>query len=114
MQALNESYSAEKIRQLSKQGALLVFKHSTRCNISSVALARIENNLPDLEKHFQVFYLDLLRFRSLSNQLALEFEVEHASPQVLLISGGKCLYHASHMAIKPSEIISRLSAFSRN
>ena len=43
--------------------------------------------------------MDLLNYREVSNQIATLFEVEHQSPQVLLIKDGACVYHASHNAI---------------
>ena len=48
---------------------------------------------------FNVYYLDLITYRSISNQLADDFNVEHQSPQILIIKNGNCIYHASHNAI---------------
>lgn len=76
--------------------AILIFKHSTRCSISSMALNRIESaNAHDIVIK-NCFYLDLLSFRSISNQISDDFDVIHASPQVLVIKNGKCIYHTSH------------------
>lgn len=75
----------------------LVFKHSTRCSISSMAKSRFERNF-DLED-VQAFYLDLIEFRSISNQLATDFNINHQSPQLMFIQNGICTYHASHNAI---------------
>ena len=46
-----------------------------------------------------IVFLDLITYRSISNQLADDFNVEHQSPQILLIKNGNCVYHASHNAI---------------
>ena len=46
-----------------------------------------------------VYCLDLLNYRSVSNAIALQFEIEHQSPQVLVIKNGTCVYHATHQAI---------------
>ena len=80
----------------------LIFKHSTRCSISSMVFSRFErefdfNQLP-------VLYLDLIAYRSISNQLAESFNVLHQSPQVLLIKAKVCLYNASHNAISTAAI----------
>ena len=84
----------------------LVFKHSTRCSISSMVKSRFERAFDC--KTIELFYLDLLRFRSLSNQLERDFKIKHESPQVMLIKGGSCIYHASHNAIDTDVIKGKL------
>lgn len=79
--------------------AVAIFKHSTRCSISSISLKRFELDYQDNPK-VPMFFLDLLRFRPVSNLVASTFDVEHESPQLLLIKNGKCISHASHMEIR--------------
>lgn len=81
----------------------VIFKHSTRCNISSTAKNRLEKSeAPDsIDFHF----LDLLAFRSLSNKIAEDLKVYHESPQVLLIKNGECIYDESHLAIHMDDIV---------
>lgn len=81
----------------------LIFKHSTRCSISSVAKRRLDNE--DAPVGIDFYYLDLLSFRSLSNKIAEQFSVYHESPQVLLIKNGECVYDESHMAIQMDDIL---------
>ena len=81
---------------------LLIFKHSTRCSISSMAKNRFERNF-DLDD-IKVFYLDLIKYRSISNQLASDFNVPHESPQVMYINEGRCFYHASHGGIDVNDL----------
>lgn len=83
--------------------AVLLFKHSTRCSISSMALNRLESKWLDNEK-IPTYYLDLIKYRDISNEIASLFNIEHASPQVLLIKNGKCFYSASHSAISVLDI----------
>lgn len=86
---------------------VLIFKHSTRCSISSMALNRLEAkwSADDLVKPYM---LDLLNYRDISNEIAAVFNVEHASPQVLLIKNGECFYHNSHNGISYTEIMSSI------
>ena len=84
----------------------LVFKHSTRCSISSLVKSRFERKFNNTS--IKLFYLDLLRFRSLSNQLAHDFKIKHESPQVILIKGRTCIYHVSHNAIDADVIKGKL------
>jgi bacillithiol system protein YtxJ len=87
---------------------VLIFKHSTRCSISSMALNRLESRWKDDEK-IQTYFLDLLNHRDVSNEIATLFDVEHASPQVLLIKNGTCFYHTSHTAISAADILEAIA-----
>jgi bacillithiol system protein YtxJ len=81
----------------------LIFKHSTRCGISSMAKSRLEK--PGAPQTIDFYYLDLLSNRSLSNKLAESFQVAHQSPQILLIKNGECVYEESHTGIRMDDII---------
>ena len=83
---------------------VLIFKHSTRCSISSMALNRLETKWIDNE-NIQTYYLDLLNHRDISNEIANLFSVEQASPQILLIKNGVCIYNASHTDISAADIL---------
>ena len=83
---------------------VLIFKHSTRCSISSMALNRLETKWIDNEK-IPAYYLDLLSHRDISNEIEQVFSVEHASPQALLIKNGVCIYNASHTNISAADIL---------
>jgi len=80
----------------------LIFKHSTRCSISSMAKSRLER--ADTPAGVDFYYLDLIAHRALSQQVAAIFEVPHESPQVLLIKNGKCVFDESHYAISMDDI----------
>lgn len=83
----------------------MIFKHSTRCSISSLALHRIEASEKELENVLpSIYLLDLIRYRDLSNEIAAIFGVHHESPQILLIANGECIYEASHMEIAAKDI----------
>lgn len=95
----NETTLAE-IRDLSQKQPVIIFKHSTRCPVSSMALDRLERNWDEEEMQtVSPYFLDLLSYRNISNQIAESFGIAHESPQVLLIDNGKCVYNASHMGI---------------
>jgi bacillithiol system protein YtxJ len=82
----------------------LIFKHSTRCNISSMAKLRLENSWNFSSDEIHTYYLDLIQYRSISNSIAECFNVFHESPQVLLIHNGECTYDASHFDISVNEL----------
>jgi len=74
---------------------VLLFKHSTRCIISRTALAQFERNYT-FDTAFDLYYLDLIGYRAVSNAIASQFEVTHQSPQILVIKDGTSVYSASH------------------
>jgi bacillithiol system protein YtxJ len=84
-----------------------IFKHSTRCSISTVAKTRL-TSFWDFKEELPVYYLDLIAFRNISNLIAEQFEVQHESPQLLVIKAGKCIYKASHLSISVKDLHTQL------
>ena len=107
--SLTDEAQLEAIRQESEQHPVMIFKHSTRCSISSTALARMQRSWKGAEVGDLVpYYLDLIAHRNLSGRVASEFGVPHQSPQVLLIHKGKSVYDASHFEISFAELSQQL------
>ena len=101
----------EQLKQIINKSQLkpqVIFKHSTRCSISAVALQRMQKTSqpPDIDFYF----LDLLTNRHLSNKISETFKVDHESPQVLLIRDGECVYEESHLGISMHEIVDQAHA----
>lgn len=96
-----EAQIAEAIER-SHEKPQLIFKHSTRCSISSMAKSRLERewNLENVEP----WYLDLIAYRNVSNAIASQLGVHHESPQAILLKDGIVVYDASHNSISVSEI----------
>lgn len=101
--SLTQLEQLEQIQEASKHKPQLIFKHSTTCSISKMALARMERyETPD---SIDFYLLDLLNYRIISNAIAEKFNVFHESPQALLIKNGECSYDESHGGIQMEEII---------
>src|SRR5690242_19643881 len=101
----------EQLKQIitkSQTRAQVIFKHSTRCSISSVALQRLQRMSQPSDIDF--YFLDLLSYRNISNEIAQTFNIPHESPQVLVIKDGKCIYEESHMGISMNEIVEHAHA----
>ncbi|WP_375561297.1 bacillithiol system redox-active protein YtxJ [Bernardetia sp. OM2101] len=101
----------QKIIKNSDTTPVLIFKHSTRCSISSMALSRFERQW-NQEKmgNVEPYYLDLIQYRNISNLIADELGINHESPQILLVENGKCTYHASHSAIYFDDLVLKANA----
>jgi bacillithiol system protein YtxJ len=97
----------DEIVAFSNQKPVVIFKHSTRCSISSMVKSRLERS--ESPEGVDFYYLDLIQYRPVSNQVAEEFSVWHESPQLLLINKGECTYDESHTGISMDELIAELS-----
>jgi bacillithiol system protein YtxJ len=102
---LNTVSQLEQIREESKEKPVVIFKHSTRCSTSRMVLDRLERNWkPEELGHVKAYFLDLISYREVSNQIAEQFDIEHESPQLLIISDGKAVYDRSHLGIDYHQI----------
>jgi bacillithiol system protein YtxJ len=99
--------SADQVNAIkSNAGYSLIFKHSTRCPVSSMAKRRFEMDMDKLPADMPLYFLDLIRFRDISNLVAQDFQVYHESPQMLVIKDGECILDQSHGAISVDEALS--------
>jgi len=103
---LTDLEQLKAIKANSNSKPQIIFKHSTRCSISTVAYNRLQKS--EVPAGADFYYLDLLANRQISNAIAEQFHVHHESPQVLLIRNGECIYDESHMAISMDEIAEQI------
>ncbi|MBF6642068.1 bacillithiol system redox-active protein YtxJ [Flavobacterium sp. J49] len=96
--ALTDIGQLNEIVNESSAKPVIIFKHSTRCGISRMTLKQFENEY-ELEDLVTPYFLDLLENRDISNEVAKRFDIEHQSPQLILIKNGRATYNASHSDI---------------
>jgi len=94
----------EEIASRSQDKTCVIFKHSTRCSISSMALNRFERKWSFDGDKVEAYFLDLISYRDLSNAIVERFDVAHESPQMLVIKNGVCVFNSSHNMINVSDI----------
>ncbi|WP_417867615.1 bacillithiol system redox-active protein YtxJ [Xanthomarina gelatinilytica] len=87
------------IENKSKTKTQVIFKHSTRCGISRMVLKQFVASYNLTESDLDLYYLDLLNHRDVSNETGYKFQVMHESPQLLIVKNGVVVAHASHGAI---------------
>ena len=92
-----------------QSGYSLIFKHSTRCSVSSMAKKRFELDWSAIPEGTELYFLDLISYRDISAQIAETFQVHHESPQILLIKDGDCVLDASHSDISAEEVAEVIS-----
>lgn len=86
-------------------GKIAIFKHSTSCFISKTVLKNFEKEIENSDPRPQLYLLDLLAHRGISNKIASDFDVRHESPQLLVIENGKVINSASHQHISADQIV---------
>mgnify|MGYP006000979111 CR=1 FL=1 len=94
----------DEIKNQSKSESILIFKHSTRCGISSMVIKRFETLFKEEHQELKVYYLDLLNYRNVSDEVGYTFQVMHQSPQLLAIKNGVSVYDASHYDITITDL----------
>jgi len=87
----------------------VVFKHSTRCPVSSMAKRSVEFDFDQLPAGQKIYFLDLIALREISNLIAEKWQIRHESPQILVLKGDSCLFHASHQDINIQDILPFIS-----
>lgn len=95
---------------LSHQKPVVFFKHSTRCGISAHAKYRLEQDWSFSPEELELFYLDLLEYRPISNQIAQVLNVVHQSPQVIMVRDGKVVFDTSHHSISTAGLRAALES----
>ena len=94
----------QEILAASQVSPQLIFKHSTRCSISSMILSRFEASDLFQKADITCWFLDLIAYRELSNLIASETQVWHESPQCIVIDKSKVIYAESHGSIDAKSI----------
>ena len=93
---LTELKQLDNIILESNDTPVIIFKHSTRCPVSRMALKNFENEYSIDEGSAKPYFLDLIAHRDVSNEIASRFKVVHQSPQVIVIKNGQEVFNTSH------------------
>ena len=105
MTNFKRSIPLDEIAEKSKGKTQLIFKHSTRCGISRMVMNQFVSAC-DVDSNADLYYLDLLNYRDVSNEVGYKFQVMHQSPQLLVIRNGVVVAHASHGSINEMDLVS--------
>lgn len=96
---LKDLSTLDQIVEESKSQSVAILKHSTTCGISRMVLRQFENDYDHSASDVKLYFLDLLKYREVSNRIASRFNIPHESPQLLVIKDGIAIYDASHNEI---------------
>lgn len=100
---LNTIAQLDGIAEKSKTKTQLIFKHSTRCGISRMVMKQFVSAY-DVDFNADLYFLDLLNYRDVSNEVGYKFQVMHESPQLIVLRNGVVVAHASHGSINELDL----------
>ncbi|WP_339753476.1 bacillithiol system redox-active protein YtxJ [uncultured Winogradskyella sp.] len=103
-QPLTNVSQLENIAKKSNAKTQLIFKHSTRCGISSMVMNQFVSDYV-IDINADLYYLDLLNYRDVSNEVGYKFQVMHQSPQLLVLRNGVVVAYASHGGINEMDLV---------
>ena len=73
------------------------FKHSTRCSVSAGAKKNLDEFLSKNER--DIYQINVVENRDISNHLTELSSVQHESPQLLVFEDSEVKVHCSHWTI---------------
>lgn len=102
---LNSMEQLDEIEKISEDKTVAILKHSTRCGISRMVLKMFESDY-DLDENepVELYFLDLIAYREISNGIAERFKVRHESPQLIVIKNREVVHHSSHQSISADKL----------
>ncbi len=91
----------EAVLETSAVKPVFLFKHSTRCPVSARAFQEYSNFATSLDEQSPIscLMLRVIEARPISDWIARTLGVKHESPQLLVISAGRVVWHASHYSV---------------
>lgn len=101
LESMEDLDNAEK---QSHEKLVVLFKHSTRCSISRFVLKSFESAYDIPSEKMELYFLDLIEYRPISNEIAERFEVMHQSPQMIVLKEGKAIFNSSHESIDTKDL----------
>lgn len=113
-QVLDQMDQLSSIVAQSYEQPVAIFKHSVSCGISNMAKFQLENGWDIPEDQLAFYYLDLLSYRSVSNEIAEQLKVVHQSPQLILLENGEAVFHTSHHGVHLSGLKKAMEGLNQN
>ncbi|GGD25628.1 bacillithiol system redox-active protein YtxJ [Hyunsoonleella pacifica] len=101
---LSDVKQLDYIEKKSSIKAQVIFKHSTRCGISNMVQRQFISEYNFSEKDLDLYYLDILSYRQVSDEVGYKFQLIHESPQLLVIKNGTLVANASHGQINQVDL----------
>ncbi|RTE05818.1 bacillithiol system redox-active protein YtxJ [Paenibacillus whitsoniae] len=103
MAAWKELTSLNEWQQVWEQSAdkpAVILKHSTTCPVSASAMDEFEEYLAGEHNGDVDYYMvKVIESRPVSNQIAEDLGIKHASPQILYFKNKESIWNTSHWSV---------------
>lgn len=83
---------------------IAIFKHSIRCGTSAQVKDQLFSSWDINPEDVELYYLDLITYRAISNEVSTRLGVMHQSPQMIIVKNGKAVASDSHYQISLANI----------
>lgn len=97
--------SLEELDRVLERDRVLLYKHSTRCGLSTGARRQIQafmENFPGAP----VYVVDVIADRSVSDEIERRLGIRHESPQAILVECGDPRRSAAHREVRADVLTS--------
>lgn len=91
----------EKIKELSVEKLVVIFKYASRDIVSKKAWSQFSNNAKFKPKEVALFCLDAKKYKSISSKLHEDYQLPNTIPQLIVIDKNEVVHHASHTCVLP-------------
>jgi len=94
----------------SEEKPQLIYKHSHRCSVCFMAKQELEDISDSISDIADLYMINVIHQRNLSNTIASELNIRHESPQVIILKDREILWKGSHWDVKGKDIMKRLTS----
>lgn len=95
---ITESNQIKELIEKSNDKAVIIFKHSPRCHISKFALRNFEASFTN-PTEVDCYLVDVVNDRLYSMEVKESLQVQHESPQLIIVYKEKAVFNTSHESI---------------
>lgn len=97
-------HTQEQLEEAFGKPKAIIFKNSLSCGISRHARGELEAFAREHAGNVDIYMIDDVADRTLSNTIAARTGVRHESPQAFYLENGAVVWHASHFSITKEEL----------
>lgn len=99
LKELHQVDELDNVWEVSKQKPVFIFKQSTTCPISADAFEEFKSFLDSTSIDIGAYFVKVRETREVSNKIAEKTDIQHQSPQILLMKDEEILWNTSHTNI---------------
>ena len=105
---ISDAEDFQSIVKKSVQKPQLIYKHSPSCSVSFLTKRDLDSNAQQLSEKADMYLINVIQERALSNAIAQELAIRHESPQAILLKDGKVAWEGSHWQVNEEAISSKI------